>query len=223
VAVGIEAIFFDFGGVFTPSPFTVIREAGPELGLDPELALALCFGPYDDDTDHPWHRLERGEVALLEARRLLIALAAEQDVVLDPFVLLGRLAGEDPDRVLFVDRVRRLRAQGYRTGLITNNVAELGDGWRGMVPVDELFEVIIDSSQVGVRKPDPRIYRLGLEALEVSGPERAVFLDDHPGNLVGAAAVGMRTVLVGPDRPAALAALDEVLAEAAADSPGRRP
>ena len=53
------------------------------------------------------------------------------------------------------------------------------------------------------------------EALEVSGPERAVFLDDHPGNLVGAAAVGMRTVLVGPDRPAALAALDEVLAEAA--------
>lgn len=217
MAVGIEAIFFDFGGVFTPSPFTVIREAGPELGLDPELALALCFGPYDDDTDHPWHRLERGEVALLEARRLLIALAAEQDVVLDPFVLLGRLAGEDPDRVLFVARVRQLRAEGYRTGLITNNVAEFGDGWRRMVPVDELFEVIIDSSQVGVRKPDPRIYRLALEALEVSGPERAVFLDDHPGNLVGAAAVGMRTVLVGPDRPAALAALDEVLAEAAAD------
>jgi putative hydrolase of the HAD superfamily len=212
--VDIEAIFFDFGGVFTPSPFTVIREAGPELGLDPELALTLCFGPYDDDTDHPWHRLERGEVALIEARRLLIALAAEQDVVLDPFVLLARLAGEDPDRVLFVDRVRDLRAEGYRTGLITNNVAEFGDGWRAMAPVDELFEVIIDSSRVGVRKPDPRIYRMALAALDVSAPERAVFLDDHPGNLVGAAAVGMRTVLVGPDRPAALALLDDMLAEA---------
>jgi putative hydrolase of the HAD superfamily len=213
VAVGIEAIFFDFGGVFTPSPFSVIRAAGPELGLDPELALSLCFGPYDDDTDHPWHRLERGELALIEARRLLIALAAEQDVVLDPFVLLARLAGEDPDRALFVDRVRQLRAAGYRTGMITNNVSEFGDGWRRMVPVDELFEVIIDSSQVGVRKPDPRIYRLGLEALEVSEPDRAVFLDDHPGNLVGAAKVGMRTVLVGADRSAALNLLDQVLAD----------
>ena len=210
--MAIDAVFFDFGGVFTPSPFSVIRAAGPELGLDPELVLSLCFGPYDDDTDHPWHRLERGELPLIEARRQLVALAAEHDVVLDPFTLLGRLAGEDPDRSLFVDRVRELRRQGYRTGMITNNIAEFGDGWRAMVPVDELFEVIIDSSRVGVRKPDPRIYRLALEALDVEVAERAVFLDDHAGNLAGAASVGMRTVLVGPDRPAALARLDEMLA-----------
>jgi len=216
VAVSIEAIFFDFGGVFTPSPFSVIRDAGPELGVEPELALSLCFGPYDDDTDHPWHRLERGELALIEARQQLIALAAEHDVVLDPFVLLARLAGEDPDRAVLVDRVRELRQAGYRTGLITNNVAEFGDGWRRMVPVDELFEVVIDSSRVGVRKPDPRIFQMGLDALEVVAPERAVFLDDHAGNLVGAASLGIRTVLVGADRTAALASLDQILAEAPA-------
>ena len=216
VAVSIEAIFFDFGGVFTPSPFSVIRDAGPELGLEPELALSLCFGPYDDDTDHPWHRLERGELALIEARQLLIALAAEHDVVLDPFVLLARMGGEDPDRAVLVDRVRELRHAGYRTGLITNNVAEFGDGWRRMVPVDELFEVVIDSSRVGVRKPDPRIFQMGLDALEVTAPERAVFLDDHAGNLVGAASLGMRTVLVGADRTAALTSLDQILAEGTA-------
>ena len=57
-----------------------------------------------------------------------------------------------------VEGVRRLRERGIRTALITNNVAEFGDGWRKMIPVDGLFEIIIDSSAVGIRKPDPRIF-----------------------------------------------------------------
>src|SRR2546427_749784 len=56
----IDAVLFDFGGVFTESPFLAAREAGAELGLEAELAMELCFGPYAEDTDHPWHRLERG-------------------------------------------------------------------------------------------------------------------------------------------------------------------
>jgi len=209
--VAIEAVFFDFGGVFTPSPFEVIRAAGPELGLDPDVVLTLCLGPYDEDTDHPWHRLERGELALQEARELLVAHAREQDVEgFDPFAVLSRIGSEDPDRAAFVARVRALRARGVRTGMITNNVAEFGDGWRRMVPVDELFEVVVDSSQVGVRKPDRRIYVLALDALGVDDPSQALFLDDHPGNLAGAAAVGMQTMLVGSDRAPVLAALADL-------------
>ena len=65
--MAIRAVLFDFGGVYTSSPFSVFAEAAAELGATPERVIGLVFGPYDRDTDHPWHRLERGEVSL--ARR----------------------------------------------------------------------------------------------------------------------------------------------------------
>ncbi|TMK87723.1 MAG: HAD family hydrolase, partial [Actinobacteria bacterium] len=74
----IEAVLFDFGGVFTESPFLAAHEAGEELGIDVDVAFDLCFGAYHDDGDHPWHRLERGEMTLEEARRALRAMAAER-------------------------------------------------------------------------------------------------------------------------------------------------
>ncbi len=60
----IHAVLFDFGGVFTDSPFAALEELSDELGIGPRELLEIVFGPYDDDTDHPWHRLERGEVSL---------------------------------------------------------------------------------------------------------------------------------------------------------------
>ena len=81
------------------------------------------------------------------------------------------------------------------------------------VPVDELFEVVIDSSHAGVRKPDPRIFRLALDALDVT-PEQSLFLDDFPGNVAAANTLGMRGILVGTDRLAAIAELDALLGEA---------
>ncbi len=204
-------MLFDFGGVFTPSPFPVIADAAPEFGLTPEAAIMLCFGVYDQDGDHPWHRLERGEISLETARAELAALAREQEVEVDMLALFGRMGKPDPDREVMVEGARRIRERGLRTALVTNNVAEFGEGWRKMVPVDELFEVIIDSSSVGVRKPDPKIFQLALDALGVSAHD-AVFVDDHPGNIKAAESLGMVGVLVGPDRPRALIALDEALA-----------
>ena len=67
----VEAVLFDFGGVFTLSPFETVAAAGRELGLDAAEASRLCFGPYEEDGDHPWHRLERGEVTLEAARAAL--------------------------------------------------------------------------------------------------------------------------------------------------------
>jgi putative hydrolase of the HAD superfamily len=77
--------------------------------------------------------------------------------------------------------------------------------------VDDLYELVIDSSHVGVRKPDPRIFQLALDQLGVTAAE-SVFVDDHPGNIAAAEKLGMKGVLVGPDRPLALVELDALLA-----------
>ena len=110
---------------------------------------------------------ERGELSLTDAREAIAALAVEAGVEFDPFRGLARMAAEDDERVEIVERVRVLRAEGYRTAVVTNNIAEFGDGWRAMVPVHQLFEVVVDSSKVGMRKPSPRIYEHALEQLEV--------------------------------------------------------
>lgn len=211
----IEAILFDFGGVFTDSPFSAVRLAGQELGVDLDLALRLVFGPYHEDTDHPWHRLERGELSLEAARQEIIALAADHGLRLDPLEIIARMGTGGSVREVLVERVRELRHAGYRTALLTNNIAEFREAWKALVPVDELFDIVIDSSEVGRRKPDPRFFELALERLGNVAPERCVFLDDFVGNTMAADALGMRTVVVGDDRAAALSELDAILAEAA--------
>jgi putative hydrolase of the HAD superfamily len=210
----IEAVLFDFGGVFTVSPFSAARQAGDQLGLDLDTCIELCFGPYHEDTDHPWHRLERGEIALDDARRSLVELAARNGLDIDPFNLLGGLGLEDPQRQPVVERALSIRGAGLRTALVTNNVAEFGESWRGMVPVDDLFEVVIDSSRHGVRKPNPAIFLLALDALGVD-PRDSVFLDDHPANVASAESLGMAGILVSDDRVAAFDRLDELLASRA--------
>ena len=210
----IEAVLFDFGGVFTESPFLAAHEAGVELGIDVDLAFELCFGSYHEDTDHPWHRLERGEMTLEDARRALVELAAQRGLDVDPVDFLMRLAREDVQREEVVERALAIKASGVRTALVTNNVVEFGEGWRSLVPVAELFDVVVDSCHAGVRKPDPRIYRLALDAID-SAPEEAAFLDDHPANVAAAEALGMQGIVVGQDRLAAFDRLEALLGTAA--------
>jgi putative hydrolase of the HAD superfamily len=111
-----------------------------------------------------------------------------------------------------VHHIRHLRAAGYRLGMLTNNVAEWREAWRSTIPVAELFHDVVDSSEVGVCKPDPAIYHLACERLGVA-PAVAVFLDDTERNVEGARAVGMRGILVGADPGEALDELDRLLAE----------
>jgi epoxide hydrolase-like predicted phosphatase len=128
-----------------------------------------------------------------------------------PEVDLGTLLGGGAFGVhwMVVARVRALRDQGYKVGLLTNNVREWSDAWRATIPVD-VFHDVVDSSEVGLRKPDARIFELAASRLGASPPE-CVFLDDMDSNVAGARAVGMEAILV-TDPWDALAALDAVLA-----------
>ena len=208
----IDAILFDFGGVFTPSPFAAVESMGRELGLGPGELFEIVFGSYHVDTDHPWHRLERGEISLAKARDEILELGARRGVDADPFKLFARMGGGDGTRQALVDRTLALRGRGYRTALITNNAREFRPRWMELVPTSEMFEVIVDSSEVGIRKPDPRIFELTLERLSGIEPTRTLFLDDYQANLDAAARLGIRGVLVEEDPAAAVAALDDLIA-----------
>ena len=208
----IDAVLFDYGGVITAfSPFTTMGALGADAGVAPEVVLEAMMGDYHQDTDHVWHRVERGEVPITEWLTVVIPALAELGIELD----LGALAGMFKTlgiHDVVVAKVAALKAEGYKTAILTNNVKEGSGEWRAMLDIDALFDVVIDSSAVGMRKPNPAIYRLTLDELGGVEPGRAVFLDDHEGNIAGARAVGLHAILVGPDPQPALDELDRVLA-----------
>ena len=184
----IRAVLFDFAGVLTSSPWAALAAAG---GGD----LELIIGSYEHDTDHPWHQVERGEMTILDWMTAVKEMGEAKGVEVDfsPLrALLGDMTVHDP----IVDHVRALRDQGYKLALVTNHVREGSAAWRSMVPVDELFDVVIDSSEVGMRKPNPAIFHHALEELGGIPPEEAVFLDDTPGNVDGARRAGLHAILV---------------------------
>jgi epoxide hydrolase-like predicted phosphatase len=204
--VAVDAVLWDYGGVFSGSPFGAMAGVARGLGIDPARYLGIVFGPYDSDTDHPWHRLERGEIALEIARAEIIELGRREGIDADPFHLFGAMSSSGGPRAEVVDFARGIKASGLRTALVTNNAVEFRVWWRRSIPLDELFHVVVDSSEVGLRKPDPRIFELALEQLGVEAA-RAVFLDDYAGNVAAARRVGMRGLVVGDDYRAALAEL----------------
>jgi epoxide hydrolase-like predicted phosphatase len=206
-----DAVLFDFGGVYTASPFGAFEEAARELRADPRVVLEIVFGPYDLDTDHPWHRLERGELGLGAAREEIIALAEQRGLKLDPLIVLARMARTPGARESVVTRTRALRQGGYKTALVTNNAREFAAAWRPLLPLDELFDAVIDSSEVGVRKPNPEIFEHALAQIGGVAPARSIFLDDHPGNVAAARRLGMQGLLVGEDPKPALDELERLL------------
>lgn len=208
----IEAVLFDFGGVFTLSPFSSFDEIGQKMGAEPGQTHQVMFGSYHEDGDHPWHRLERGEISLEEARRQLMELSQRQHgFALDIYEIFAGMPRDGGIQQVLVDRVADLKRQGYRRAIITNNVREFSDGWRSLLPVDELFDLVVDSCVEGVRKPDPAIFELALERLGGLDPARTVFLDDFAGNIQAASELGMNTILVGEDIDDAIRRLDKML------------
>lgn len=198
-----RAVLWDFGGVLTSSPFDAFARYERDRGL-PEGFLRRVNAT-DPDTN-AWARLERNE---LDLDGFGAAFAAESGALgheVDGRDVLPLLAGEL--RPEMVRAVRRCRAHGLRTALLTNNVVS-EEGWHGEVVLAELFDVVVESSKAGVRKPDPAAYELVLAELGVDAAD-VVFLDDLGINLKPARALGMTTIKV-TDPETALTELETYL------------
>lgn len=196
-------MIFDVGGVLaTTGRHTDFARRFPTE--DAEKVTRILVGDYGLDGDHPWHRLERGEISLEENRRLN-RLALEAAGVQLPSPSPGgapviEFAANEP----VVQLARDLKAAGFRLGVLTNNVKEFRDYWWPMLAFEDMFDDIVDSHEVGLRKPNPAIYQLALARLGAAA-ERTAFLDDVPSNVAAADAVGIRGVLVEPDPTEAVA------------------
>jgi putative hydrolase of the HAD superfamily len=181
----------DFGGVLT-SPLSegfLAYQEESNVSLE-ELGRAMANAT-EAHGEHPLFALERGEISEREfAGRLERELPDGFSLRRLREVYFERLAPNER----MISFARGLRERGLRTALLTNNVREWEPLWRAKLPeIDEIFEVVVDSAFVGMRKPDPRIYELALERLGATA-EECVFLDDLEVNCEAARALGMVAV-----------------------------
>jgi putative hydrolase of the HAD superfamily len=194
----IEAVIWDFGGVFTSSPFDAFNRYEAERGLPRDFLRGVNARNPDANA---WARIERAEI---DAAAFDLAFAEESAALghrVPGAEVLALLAGDLRPRV--VAALEGCKAKGLKTGCITNN-APVGKG-AGMsrdaakaAAVAEVlakFDAVIESSKAGLRKPDPRIYAMMCETLGVA-PERCVYLDDLGVNLKPAREMGMATIKV---------------------------
>ena len=207
--MGVSAIIFDFGGVITTSPFEAFAHFERENGL-PEDFLRLTNAA---NPDHgAWALFERAEISAQQFDALFADETRARGHEIRGSAILPLLSGEVRPRMLAaLDACRAL----FKIGCITNNVPT-GEGAgmatdpgraRAVAAALARFHHVIESSKIGIRKPDPRIYALMCEALDTP-PERCVFLDDLGVNLKPARAMGMATIKVTSE--------DQALADLAA-------
>jgi putative hydrolase of the HAD superfamily len=200
-------VIFDLGGVVLGSPLHAIAAYERELGIAPGAVNRLVVAT---GASGAWSRLERGELDLESFYPLFEAECAAAAHPLCARTMMARIAAAGRPRPRMLGAIRALRARGLRTAALTNNwTAPLDDGASVGDGLENLFDVVVESSVVGVRKPDPRIYRIVLERLAVE-PDEAVFLDDIGRNLKPARALGLATIKVD-DPEDALAELARLL------------
>jgi putative hydrolase of the HAD superfamily len=192
--VTIEAVIFDFGGVLTSSPFEAFTRFETERGLPADIIRRTNAANH---LENAWAKFERAEVDIETFDRLF----AEESLALGAEVrgreVLPLLQGDL--RPEMVEALKRIKAQ-FKTGCITNNLPANAIGSMTgrslyIAEVMVLFDHVIESAKIGLRKPDPRIYRIMVETLKVD-PKRCVYLDDLGVNLKPAREMGMTTIKV---------------------------
>ncbi|WP_084417961.1 HAD-IA family hydrolase [Henriciella litoralis] len=191
----IQAVIWDFGGVLTSSPFEAFNRYEAEKGLPKDFIRSV--NARNGDTN-AWAKLEQSKVSGAEFDALFRAEAEAMGHSVPGKDVLGLLSGNLRPRV--VEALKRCKAK-VKVGCITNN-APIGKGASmtdsderaaEIAKVFELFQEVIESSKLGIRKPDPRIYALMCEALDVD-PKHCIYIDDLGINLKPARAMGMTTI-----------------------------
>ena len=211
----IEAVISDFGGVLT-SPLIESYAAVQESSGVPLEALGKAMAAImDRDGSHPLFELETGR---LSETQFLDGLSGELTEELGRPVSIhdfgDRFFEHLHSNQRMLDFMRRLRDEGYKLGICTNNVREWEPLWRAKLPVDEIFSVVVDSAFVGARKPEPRIYEITLERLGVPA-QAALLIDDIELNCTAARDLGMRAVWFR-DTDQAIAETEEQLRQSSA-------
>ena len=192
----LRAVICDFGGVLTTPLLDSFASFHERSGVAPEDLGRAMAAVAARDGAHPLFELEVGRMTEAD---FLAKVQAEVERERGEEVAMGRFTevyfeALRPNEAM-VELMRELRDEGYRMALLTNNVREWESRWRALLPIDEIFELVIDSSHVGMRKPDPEIYELTLERLGdgITAAE-CLFIDDIPGNVDAARELGMSAV-----------------------------
>ena len=187
-----DVLICDFGGVLTSPLQEGFLAYQDESGVSLEELGKAMGRAAEEHGEHPLFVLERGEITEAEFRaRIERHLEDGFDLARLRALYFERI---EPNRAM-IDFVRGLRGRGVRSALLTNNVREWEPLWRAKLPeIDELFEVVVDSAFVGLRKPDNAIYELTLERLGGVAAERCVFVDDLDVNCDAARGLGMAAV-----------------------------
>jgi putative hydrolase of the HAD superfamily len=214
----IKAVLFDFGGVFTVSPFWAVEMAAHEKKLDPRQFAEWVFGPYHLDTEHPWHKLERGEISLEATHAGIAEIGRQQGHDIDLWQVLGKMAEANNGSMVnqsVIDLLSEVKNKGYYTAIVTNNVKEFSGAWQSLIPM-EYIDVVVDSAFEGIRKPDPRIYQTAMERLSAHHadtliPGHCVFLDDVESNVRSAEALGIHGIVVTPTPAETVSRLWDIL------------
>jgi putative hydrolase of the HAD superfamily len=192
----IDAVIFDFAGVLSTSPFSAMMSRTSGSNIDLATLLPIMLGPLDDDGDHPWHELERGRITTDEYEAAIEPMWRATGATDVPRLPRGDelLSFLQPVPEM-IDTARAVRAAGYATAILTNNTKEWG-AWRTAWDADNLVDVVVDSCEVGLRKPNPAIFELTVERLGGMPFDRCLFVDDFPWNVAAADALGFQTMHV---------------------------
>jgi putative hydrolase of the HAD superfamily len=189
-----RAIISDFGGVLTTPLIQSFVAFQDQTGIAMETLGLAMQRMAERDGSHPLFDLEKGELTeALFRERIADELEAElghrPEMHRFSEIYFEALHPNPP----MIELMRELKGRGLRMALLTNNVREWEPLWRSMVPIDELFEVVVDSAFVGCRKPDPEIYGIVLDRIGLGG-DQCLFVDDVEVNCEAARDLGMTAV-----------------------------
>ncbi len=189
-----EAVISDFGGVLTTPLLGSFLAFQNETGIAMETMGTAMQRIAERNGEHPLFELERGRRAEAD---FLAELASELEADLGHRPELHRFSeiyfeALEPNEPM-IALMRELKGRGLRMALLTNNVREWEPLWRAMMPVDEIFELVVDSAFVGMRKPEPEIFELTLERLGLPA-ERCLFVDDVAEHCEAARGLGIAAV-----------------------------